>query len=129
MCQIYGFNGFNGFNGKNRKYIRCIIIFHARMSSNSSPKFSYNRFFFYQFKAFGMVSVNNLLNKLEHIGKRSFINNWFESYLYFSTLFVCSNIEISGSGCFTIRVPQGSILFTYFFVNSHKSRATKLQIS
>ena len=67
-------------------------------------------------KAFDTVSMNILLNKMEHIGIRGIINSWFKSYLSFRTQSVCINNEMSVPGCLTIGVPQGSILGPLLFL-------------
>ena len=85
------------------------------MPSTSSQKVSFNNCFLDLSKAFDTVSVNILLNKIEHIGIRGIFNSWFKSYLSFRTQSVCINNEMSVSDCLTIGVPQGSIFGALLF--------------
>ena len=80
-------------------------------------------------QAFDTVSVNILLNKLEHIGIRGIINSSFKSYLSFRTQSVCINYDMSDSGCLTIGVPQGTILGPLLFFNLHKWHENMLRSS
>ena len=67
-------------------------------------------------KAFDTVSIDILLNKLDHIGARGSAKQWVRSYLTNRTQYVNVNNKVSNTGSVTLGVPQGSILDPFIFL-------------
>ena len=66
-------------------------------------------------KAFDTVNHDILLLKLEHYGVRDNMLKWFKSYLSNRKQYVYLNGESSEIKEIACGVPQGSVLFHYFF--------------
>ena len=81
-------------------------------------------------KAFDTVDRNIIVNKLERIGIRSVVKDWFESYLTNRTMFVDIGGVNSSTKEMNIGLPQGSVSSPYLFsiyVNDMYKASNKLK--
>ena len=75
-------------------------------------------------KAFDTVNKNIMIQKLEHVGFRGVIANWFDSYLSDRRMYVDINGSHSRTRTINIGLPQGSVtspwLFSLYINDMHR---------
>jgi len=90
------------------------------LQTNISESINQNKFslgvFFDISKAFDTVNHGLLINKLENIGIRGVVKNWFMDYLHNRRQYVCFKGVVSQATLITCGVPQGSILGSLLFL-------------
>ena len=76
-------------------------------------------------KAFDTVNKSIMLKKLEWLGLRGLVNEWFESYLSDRKMFVEINSHSSAVKCLNIGLPQGAVtspwLFSLYINDMHRA--------
>ena len=80
-------------------------------------------------KAFDTVDRNIMVSKLERMGIRGVVRDWFESYLTDRRMFVSTGGANSDMKTVNIRLPQGSVSSPYLFslyVNDMNKYSSKL---